>query len=1197
MRKNFKCKLLSAVLVCFACHVQAQTTNHTTKLPDIFPVSPKAFEFIKYTEVPVGKYTGVPNVNIPIYTIAASGVKVPIEVTYHSNGFRVNEEAGWTGLGWTLNAGGSIVQVVNGFDDFGFYRYRDNELAGMVNACSVPSTAFSNGSAVDFLIKNQTNQIFFGTNNSNTFFTWDNRLTDGLKDIRPDVFKFNMLGYSGEFVLDWVNETFKCISDKDMKIEAPNYSNNPVQAEIPPGSFKITTPDGNQFLFTLKEQSIMSGIKRYTGESVPLLENLIGSKSSRVYQLTSITTAGGDLISFNYIQTSELENLPNVSLSYTFQEGAQGVSPVPYVNYPVSTTINYSRQSVAYLDYIDFPNGKIIFNSSDDRTDFVGMRKLNSVVLKDKNDQTINTFSFIYDYFIGHTNGNNLDNYLTSQSPTYNTNKISSELTHRLRLLSVQETGKPAYTFEYDPEQLPKKTSLAIDNWGLYNGKLNNVSLMPNIYMTGLKDVNLIGITNNRNSTLTGSRAGVLKKINYPTGGSSAFEYELNSFENFRVPDDDHASVTSVSLIDRNNSGDNMAQIFSSDVPSVLYAGTFNISTYGPMSSSTTGLSAYIRLTVLQKTTANVNLTNSPSTFWPIYYSTPLGQLSTQINDVLVDTRILQFEFNATTQQYETFKLSEDQVIHIDPANIYIVQAYLDNSWGPQTTVGQGANASVYMTYLKNTSHAVSYGAGVRIKNITTKTASSPPMIKSFEYTGGKVMSPVLYLNNSEVNFFNHASSSTVPIYKTEMSSSSFLAPSTNASGKYVGYDEVAELNSVLDQNNNLLNLNGKVVDFYTNEPDKGALNSIITLDPSQFTGTETYLPFVAPRTYLNYIAPLQKSRIQNGLSKINRVYDASQTLLEQSVNTWNYTMPTDHVYGRISTLNMRSNPDPIAGVIHLAYNVGFYPLLATKTLLTSTEKKVFSNGNYVAIQTDNFYDSHDQLSYSLTGNSDGSVLKTTFKYPYDIPAYSSSMAYAMITPVIEKTEELTVSGVTSPISKVRNDYLFTGGLGGVWKPQSAATAAAANPLSTDITYDLYGSFSDPFKNQLLQYHDKGGIYTTIIWGYGGQYPVARITGKTYADAVSQSGINISTINNLLTSESTMKTELNKLRLLSDCLVTTYTYKPLIGTSCETDPNGRNTYYQYDSNNRLTIIRDHDNNIIKKFCYNYNGQVINCNAQ
>lgn len=1197
MLKNyFKCKILLVAAVCFASFANAQSTNHTTKLPDVFPVSPKAFEFIKYTEVPVGKYTGVPSISIPVYNIVANGLEVPIGLSYHSNGFRVNEEAGWTGLGWTLNAGGNIVQVVNGFDDFGFYRFRDNELAGMVNACSVPSTAFGNGSAVDFLIKNQTNQIFFGTNPNYSIFSWDNRLTDGLKDIKPDVFKFNMLGYSGEFVLDWTNETFKCISDKNMKIEAPNYTNNPAQAETPPGNFKITAPDGNQFLFTLKEQSIMSGIKRYTGESVPLLENLIGSKSSRVYQLTSIITNGGDLISFNYIQTAELENLPNVSLSYTFQEGAQGVSPVPFTNYPVSTTVNYSRQSVCYLDYIDFPKGKLQFNSSDDRTDFVGMRKLNSIVLKNKNNQTINTFDFTYDYFIGHTNGNNLDNYLSSLSPTYNTNKVASELTHRLRLLSVQETGKPAYTFEYDSEQLPKKTSLAIDNWGLYNGKINNVSLMPNIYMTGLKDVNLIGINNNRNSTLSGSKAGVLKKVNYPTGGNSTFEYELNSFENFRVPDDEHATVTSIFLNDRNNPGDNMAQIFSSDVPSVLHTGTFNINTYGPMSSFTTGLSAYIRLSVIQKTQENITLTNTPATFWPMYYTTPLGQLSTQVNNVIADVRLLQFDFNSTTQQYETFKLAENQVIHIDPANIYIVQAYLDDDWGPQNTVEEGGNASVYMTYLKNTSHNISYGAGVRVKKITTQTPSSPPMIKSFEYAGGKVMSPVLYLNNSEVNFFNHATSSIVPIYKTEMSSSSFLAPSTNASGKYVGYDVVSEMNSVFDQNNNLLNVNGKVVDHYTNEPDKGALNSIITLDPSQFTGTETYLPFVSPRTYLNYIAPLQKARIENGLTKINQVYDANQTLLEQSVNTWNYTMYTDHVYSRISTINMRSNPHPVSGTIDMAYNVGFYPLLSTKTLLSATEKKVFSNGNYLITQTNNFYDAKDQLSYFTSVNSDGSTLKTTLKYPYDIPAYFS-MASVMITPVIEKTEELTTSGVTVPVSKIQNNYFFTGGLGGVWKPQSVATSVASNALSTDLTYDLYGSSSDPFKNQLLQYHDKSGVNTTIIWGYDGQYPVARIIGKSYADAVSQSGISISTINNLLTSEASMKTELNKLRSLSDCLVTTYTYKPLVGALCETSPNGRNIYYQYDSNNRLTIIRDHDNNIIKKFCYNYTGQVINCDAQ
>lgn len=93
--------------------------SYKSNIDNLNPVSPTAYQFLKYDQMPVSEYTGIPDISIPLYEISEDDIKVPLGLSYHTVGIRVNQDASWVGLGWDLQVG-SIVQTINDEDDFGY---------------------------------------------------------------------------------------------------------------------------------------------------------------------------------------------------------------------------------------------------------------------------------------------------------------------------------------------------------------------------------------------------------------------------------------------------------------------------------------------------------------------------------------------------------------------------------------------------------------------------------------------------------------------------------------------------------------------------------------------------------------------------------------------------------------------------------------------------------------------------------------------------------------------------------------------------------------------------------------------------------------------------------------------------------------------------------------------------------------------
>ncbi|MBC7919870.1 MAG: hypothetical protein H7Z75_02150 [Ferruginibacter sp.] len=117
VRKTTRLWLTLSYLFSSAC-LWAQTGgNAASELPKVIPPSPEAAALGKYGALPVGLYTGVPSISVPLYEIKGRRLTLPVSLNYHASGVRVDEVASWVGLGWTLNAGGVITRSVKGMPD------------------------------------------------------------------------------------------------------------------------------------------------------------------------------------------------------------------------------------------------------------------------------------------------------------------------------------------------------------------------------------------------------------------------------------------------------------------------------------------------------------------------------------------------------------------------------------------------------------------------------------------------------------------------------------------------------------------------------------------------------------------------------------------------------------------------------------------------------------------------------------------------------------------------------------------------------------------------------------------------------------------------------------------------------------------------------------------------------------------------
>lgn len=520
---------------------------------DLHPVSPSAFQFLKYTEMPVSEYSGIPSINIPIYNISVDDVNIPVQLTYHSNGIRTTQEASWVGLGWDLQFG-CIVQTINDCDDFigktigngqvlpnirripdfipsngdgtpfklplRYLRPGSDPAQGWSHPYPIAAPRYEQGFAISTMkylpVNGQYDSPELGV------FDANNYNLDPNVDSEPDIFSASIFGETIKFVTDLQTSSLVVLNRNDYFVQKTQ------------NGFKISSRSGCHYFFELR-----ADIENYSTSTS--FEGYGGSSSfeitSRLFYLTKVVTKNNQEIVFEYVfngkhdtypQYSEkyqkfidksISNIyPNIGFGSYFFSNANGNTLLYGVG--IAKTYSLGKEDKYHLQAISFPHGRIDISLTG-RDDMLGEKKVSSISVSNLANLIIKKWDFGYSYF--ESNSSITDGYTYPNGTSLNSEERSRL---RLKLDFLQEVNGGKYVFSYNPTILPLKNSKSQDYWGFYG---SGSTLIPSSEEIGHPEIGIVGGT--RLADVNSTSACILTEIKYPTGGKVQFQYELNQFD------------------------------------------------------------------------------------------------------------------------------------------------------------------------------------------------------------------------------------------------------------------------------------------------------------------------------------------------------------------------------------------------------------------------------------------------------------------------------------------------------------------------------------------------------------------------------------------------------------------------------------------------------------------------------------------
>jgi hypothetical protein len=514
-------------LSCSLAHISAQNEY----VPEI--LTPDVYSLKVAAAISENLAHGKVSISIPIQILNLRSYSLPISINYNMSSIQPNVEPGELGLNWYLSAGGAITRKVQSKIDS------------------------ESGGFFETLDKFDDLADFEDYKYANEFYKLEEY------DKQSDIYTYNFNGHSGEFVIG-KDGFFHAVPDQNMKIalsegnvyfylttdDGAIYTFQTLEPLANPNKWhliKIVSPQKEEITFSYEEFKTITWYSDIYAKSV-FSSDLLTNNTFNISAATTKSTCFYDYYllpgqNFDIEVNKGYFNDPNNSINLSSVEPyIQGIQFAGHVMteintrwgdynfnpYPLVPNLNeFAITNMYYLTSIHTDEWKIefdreisaaldIFNLS--TGDEFKDRKLKGINIY-KGNELIRFFDFYY-----------IENS-----------------TERLKLYSISEKTivagaieeNPPYVFNYyNPNgliNLPSSYTHKVDHWGFYNGVHNedeyylpqkNTDFLSREAAGYLQKIGYFTQSECDDILLE----GMLKSIEFPTGGIKEYIYEPHDF-------------------------------------------------------------------------------------------------------------------------------------------------------------------------------------------------------------------------------------------------------------------------------------------------------------------------------------------------------------------------------------------------------------------------------------------------------------------------------------------------------------------------------------------------------------------------------------------------------------------------------------------------------------------------------------------